>query len=237
MAISPTRNIVSVFDPITSSVYSVDTAKETSLGRVQISGRTTSLVVPTASPIGYAAVPTASVNGFSYLGAVQVLNLSAQGLSTSIALTNAQTVISNSTGSQLLVFNGTNSVTLLTPANALPIVDNSCYTGNLDPQNPVCTTIPGFDQPVFAIINGTVAYIFNCGAECGGVQASIQTLDSDHARRRNAAAGQRSDLWIPQWPDALRGREMGRRPDNSVPRLPVLPRLRRLTAGLSTSSI
>lgn len=177
MAISPTRNIVSVFDPITSSVYSVDTTKESSLGRVQISGKTTSLVVPTASPIGYAAVPTASVNGFAYLGAVQVLNLSAQGLSTSIALTNAQTVIANSTGSQILVFNGTNSITVLAPANALPIVDTSCYTGNLDPQNPVCTEIPGFDQPVFAIINGTVAYIFNCGAECGGVQASIQTLD------------------------------------------------------------
>ena len=177
MAISPSRNIVTVFDPITSSVYAVNATKETSLGRVQLSGKTTSMVVPTSDLVGYAAVPTASVTGFSFLGAVAEMNLSAQGINTEIAVTNAQTVVANSTGSQLLVFNGTNSVTVLSPGNALPIVDTSCYTGNLDPQNPVCTVIPGFDQPVFAIVNGTVAYIFNCGAECGGTQASIQTLD------------------------------------------------------------
>ena len=177
MAISPSRNLVAVFDPTTNSVYAVNAIKETSLGRVQLSGNSTSVVVPTSDPVGYAAVPTASVTGFSFLGAVEQLNLSAQGINTVIAVTNAQTVVANSTGSQLLVFNGTDSVTVLNPGNALPLVDTSCYSGNLNPLTPVCTIIPGFDKPVFAIVNGTVAYIFNCGAECGGAQASIQTLD------------------------------------------------------------
>ena len=174
MAVSPSRDIAAAFDPVTNSVYAADTRKESTIGRVQLSGLTTSFVIPTSDGIGYAAVPTAFVSGFPYLGGVQEMNFVGQGLTTTIALTNAQTVISNSTGSQLLVFNGTNSVYVVAPGTALPIVDLSCYSAT---PNPVCTAVPGFDQPVFAIINGSTAYIFNCGAECGGTQASIQTLD------------------------------------------------------------
>lgn len=174
MAISPSRNIVAAFDPVTTSVYASDTTKESTLGRVPLSGLTNSMVVPSSTPIGFAAVPTASVTGFQYLGGIQEMNFSGQGLITTIAATNAQTVVSNANGSQLLVFNGTNSIYVIAPGNALPIVDTSCYSGV---QNSVCTIVPGFDQPVYAIINGNTAYIFNCGAECGGVQASIQTLD------------------------------------------------------------
>lgn len=174
MAMSPARNLLAAFDFATNSVFAVDTTREASLGRVQLPGYTNSMVVPTSNPVGYAAVPTAFVTGFPYLGGIEVMNLAAQGINTTIAVTNAQTVISNSTGAQLLAFNGTNSVYVLAPGNALPLVDLSCYSGV---KNSVCTVVPGFDQPVFAIISGTTAYIFNCGAECGGTQASIQTLD------------------------------------------------------------
>ena len=37
--------------------------------------------------------------------------------------------------------------------------------------------VSGFDQPVYAIINGNTAYVLNCGAECGGTQASVMVLD------------------------------------------------------------
>src|SRR5690242_3476588 len=63
MALSPTRNIAATFDSSTNTVYAVNTAQESSLGRVQLSGPTTSMVVPAAQPIGYAAVPTATING------------------------------------------------------------------------------------------------------------------------------------------------------------------------------
>jgi hypothetical protein len=177
MAMSPTRNIATVFDPISNSVYAVNTTTESNLGKVQLPGTTSSMVVPTADPIGYAAVPTASVTGFPFLGGVEAMNFSGQGVTTTIAVTNAQSLISNATGSQLLVFNGTNSVFVLAPGNALPLLDTSCYSGNRDPQNPVCTEVKGFDQPVFGIINGSTAYILNCGAECAGSRASVQTLD------------------------------------------------------------
>ena len=84
-------------------------------------------------------------------------------------------MVANGDGTQLLVFsNDSNSVTVLVPGYAVPPVDTSCYT---NPPNSVCTIVPGFDRPVNAIINGSTAYILNCGAECGGVQASVQTLD------------------------------------------------------------
>ena len=92
MAISPTRNILVVFDPISNGVYALNTQRESGLGRVQLPGPTTSIVVPTAAQVGYAAVPTATVSGFSFLGAVEVMNL-AGSLTTTIAVTNAQTVI------------------------------------------------------------------------------------------------------------------------------------------------
>jgi hypothetical protein len=173
MATSPTRNILAAFDASSNSVFAIDTAKETGLGNVHLSGPTSSMVFPTADAIGYAAVSTATVSGFSFLGAIDVMNFST-GVLTTIAVSNAQTVVADSTGTQLLVFsNDSDSVTVLSPANAVPPVDTSC----LAPPNAVCTVIQGFDRPVSALINGSTAYILNCGAECGGTQASVAVLD------------------------------------------------------------
>ena len=178
MAISPTRNIVMAFDQGSNSVYAVNTAKETNLGHVQLPGPTSSMVVPTAAPIGYAAVPAATVNGHSFIGAVEVMNLSGggAGISTTIAVTNAQTVVSNSTGTQLVVFsNDSDSLTVLSPSIAVPPVDTSCIT---NAQNGVCTSVPGFSRPVYGIINGNTAYILNCGLQCGGsLPASVAVFD------------------------------------------------------------
>lgn len=181
MAITAARNLVAAFDSSSNSVYGVSTATEKGVGQVHILGPTSSMVLPTSNAVGYAAVPSANILGYSVLGGVEVMNLSAGVLITTIAVSNAQTVVANNTGSQLLVFsNDSNAVTLLNPANALPPVDLSCFP-SLDPnppQNPpVCTIINGFDRPVFAIVSGSTAYILNCGAECGGTQASVQTLD------------------------------------------------------------
>ncbi len=174
MAISPSRNIVATFDSSSNTVYSVDTTKETSIGRVQLPGPTTSFVIPTSNQVGYAAVPTAFVNGFSFLGAVEVMSLPG-GIFTTIGVTNAQTVIPSASGSQLLVFgNDSDSVTILTPGNAVPPVDTSCFASL---PNSVCTVIPGFDRPVYGIVNGNTAYILNCGPQCGGMQASVMILD------------------------------------------------------------
>jgi hypothetical protein len=185
MAITPSRNYVAAYDAGTNSVYTVNTADQKSIGHVQLPGPTTSMALPTSNPIGYAAVPTAYVNGYSFLGAVEVMNLNG-AVSITIGVTNAQTVVSNASGSQLLVFSpaeaasgsgsntNSNSITVITPANAVPPVDTSCFATL---PNQVCAVITGFDRPVNAVINGSTAYIMNCGAECGGTQASVAILD------------------------------------------------------------
>lgn len=175
MAISPSRNIVAAFDSSSNTIYAVDTTKETDIGTgVRLPGPTSSFVVPTSNQVGYAAVPTAAVNGYAFVGGVEEMNFSNGSLLT-VAVNNAQTVVSNSAGTQLLVFStDSDSMTVLNPLAAVPPVDTSCYT---NPPNAVCTIVPGFDRPVFAVINNNTAYVLNCGPQCGGEQASVMVFD------------------------------------------------------------
>jgi hypothetical protein len=167
IVLSPTRNIAATFDSSSNTVFAVNTSKQISIGSVHLPGSTSSLSVPTADPTVYAAVPTATVNGFAFLGAVEVLNFSTNSFTT-IAVSNAQTVVSNSQGTELLVFSPDSDViTVLFPGAAVPPVDTSCYN---NPPNPVCAIVEDsrLSRPVNAIVNGTTAYILNCGFECGG---------------------------------------------------------------------
>lgn len=174
MALSPTRNIVTAFDANSNTVYAVDTTKETAIGNVKLPGPTSSMVVPTSVATGYAAVPSATVDGYAFTGAIEEMNFP-NGVLLTIAVPNAQTVVANQDGSQLLVFsNDSNVMTVLFPGIAAPPVDTSCLS---NPPNAVCTVVPGFDRPVFAIINGTTAYVLNCGPQCGGTQASVMVFD------------------------------------------------------------
>lgn len=174
MAISPTRNIVASVDSATNTLYAVNTAKENVIGNVRLPGPTSSIVLPSADTVAYAAVPNATISGFAFIGAIEVVNFNS-GSFTSIAVNNAQTVVSDDTGTKLLVFSGdSNSVTVLTPGLAVPPVDTSCYS---NPGTGVCAIVPGFDRPVSAVITGSIAYVLNCGALCGGTQASVAVFD------------------------------------------------------------
>ena len=187
MVLSPSRNVVFSFDANANTVYANDTVKETAIGHVGLPGPTTSMVVPTADPTVYAAVPTATVNGFTFQGAVDSMNFTTGSLLT-IAVPNAQNVFSNSNGTQLLAFSAdSDTVWVLSPGAAAPPVDTNCVTNfpNAPPPNPVCTMVldSGFSRPVFAIVNGSTAYILNCGFQCGGTingqpaQASVAIFD------------------------------------------------------------
>jgi hypothetical protein len=180
MAISPSRNVVAAFDASSNKVYAVDTSTEKDIGNVQLQGATVSMAVPTSAYVGYAAVPSATVSGYNFIGAVDVMNFSTGGVTT-IAVPSAQWVFSNSTGTQLLVFsNGSDSITVLTPSAATPPVDLSCIPNPANPTNPtnpaVCQIVaePAGSRPVFAIITGSTAYVMNCGYECGGVTSGGQ---------------------------------------------------------------
>jgi hypothetical protein len=163
MAISLERATLLSFDSLTNRVDVVNTLTESSTGTIQLPGPTTSMVVPQPT-VAYAAVPSAPLNG-APAGAVVEMNLTTGGITATIGVPNAQTVVSDPTGNQLLVFsNDSDSVTVVSPLQ-------------LNTSNPVTTTVPGFDRPVNAIISGNTAYVLNCGAQCQGTQASVQILN------------------------------------------------------------
>ena len=165
LAISPERVTLLAFDAATNRIQVVNAAKETSTGSIQLSGPTMSMVVPQEG-VGYAAVPSAPLTGYAP-GAVVELNLNSGGITGTISVPGAQTVVSNSGGTQLLVFsNDSDSITVVSP----PLLATN---------SAVSIVVPGFDRPVNAVLSsdGSTAYILNCGAECGGTQASVQPLN------------------------------------------------------------
>jgi hypothetical protein len=167
MAITPNRATLLAFDSVSNSVGIVNAQRESFTGTIPLGGPTTSMVaLPTGS--GYAAVPSATLIG-SPPGAVVVMNTTAGGVTATISIPNAQTLVSSPDGTHLLVFStDSNLVTVMSP-----LLVN---TGNQ-----VTVTVPGFDQPVYGVFSadGSTAYILNCGPECGSTSASasVQTLN------------------------------------------------------------
>ncbi len=163
MATSPERSVLLSFDQLTNKVDVINTTKESTSGSIQLAGPTTSMVVPLPE-VGFAAVPATPFIG-SAPGAVVEMNLTSGGITATISVPNAQTVVSNATGTQLVAFSSdSDAVTVVSP-----LLVN---TGS-----PVTVTVPGFDRPVYGFYSGSNVYILNCGAECGGTQASVQVLN------------------------------------------------------------
>lgn len=163
MVMDPQRSVLLAFDSSTNRVEVVNPRRESLAGNIALPGPTSSMVAPN-SGVAYAAVPTAPLTGFP-AGAVVAMNLTAGVITANIGIPNAQTVVSDANGVQLLVFsNDSDSVTVVSP-----LLVNS--------GSPVTTTVAGFDRPVYGFFSGSSAYILNCGPECGGVQASVQVLD------------------------------------------------------------
>ncbi|MGA9392049.1 MAG: hypothetical protein WBV69_16580 [Candidatus Sulfotelmatobacter sp.] len=164
---TPERDTVLAVDSISNKVDVVGTAKETLTGSIQLPGPTTSIVAP-QSAVGYAAVPSAPLIGLPPGGVVE-MNLTSGGITATISVPSAQTVVSNPGGSQLLVFsNDSDNVTVVSPALQS---SGSPVTFIV----PLCTGC----RPVNAIFSpdGGTAYVLNCGAECQGTQASVQVLN------------------------------------------------------------
>ncbi len=166
MAISPDRTTLVAFDSASNSAVIVNTSKETSTASIPLGGSTTSMVVLNTG-FGYAAVPSASFEAGPPPGAIQVMNLTAGGLAATISVPNAQTVVASPDGSQLLVFSADSDVVTI----VYPLLVNT--------NSPDTATIAGFDRPTYAVFSsdGNTAYVLNCGAQCGGTQASVQVLN------------------------------------------------------------
>jgi hypothetical protein len=169
LAISPDRSVLLAFSSTANSnqVEIVNTTRESNTGSIQLTGTTTSMAVPNAS-VGYAAVPSAPINGQPAGGVVE-MNLASGGVTATFSVPNAQTVVSNPSGTQLLVFNDSDSFTIVSPLL-------------LNTGSPVSATVPACTgcHPVNAIVSndGSTAYILNCGTEClGSAPPSVQILN------------------------------------------------------------
>lgn len=174
MTLSPTKGTLLVFDSSQNTVQIINAQTEQNAGSISVPGPTSSMVLPGTTTLGYAAVPTAPINGYP-AGAVEQMDLT-RFTTLPIGVPNAKTVLSNADGTQLLVFSSdSNNISVISPFLAIGPIDQGC--NNPTPTG-VCVVATGFDRPVSAIWNGgSTAYVLNCGAECGGTQASIQIMD------------------------------------------------------------
>ena len=169
----------------------INNASESAATHVTLPGMTYSFVVSPDSSTAYVAVPTATVTGQSP-GAIGVVNLKSGAITGIISCPPVnpanpvcvwpgavpqgfnqpyQFLSMGNTGTRMLAFSqGANDV-----ADTIAVITPS----SVGTEYPVVTFVPGFDHPVAAFFNSddTTAFVLNCGPECGGQQASIQTLD------------------------------------------------------------
>src|SRR6202521_3174634 len=202
MVLTPNRTLTLVFSgngtQFSDNQFTIiSNANEAAGGHVTLPGVTESFVVSPDGSAAYSAVPTAPVIGQSP-GVIDVISL---GTGTKTAEISCPPINPNppdpppppvcvtkdqgdqgfnppyhflfigNTGNRVLAFSqGSDSV-----ANAIAVITPS----SVGTANPVVTFVPGFDHPVWAFFNSddSTAYVVNCGPECGGTQASVQTLD------------------------------------------------------------
>ena len=114
---------------------------------------------------GLTGEPTAPVIGQSP-GIVKAISLNTGTFTGEVDIPSAHYLAIDNSGNRILAFSdNSDSVAVITPSNI--------GIGN------AVTPVGGFDRPVAAFFSSddTIAYVVNCGAECGGQQASVQTLD------------------------------------------------------------
>ncbi len=169
VAISTDNTSLEVLTNATESISSI--------GTIKLPGTTESLVISGDDAKAYVAVPNAPVPGGGSTGALAIVDLNVGGTHATLPIPNVHYVAQSGDGSKILAFSdNSNSITIVSPFNIVAGQNNATCTPD------VCTTVTGFDRPVFGFFSSdnTQAWILNCGPECGGVQASVQILDLVH---------------------------------------------------------
>jgi hypothetical protein len=172
MVVTPNRAQTLVFSG--SNTLSSDNAfsiinnlTESDAAHLTLPGYTESFVVSPDSSIAYIAVPNAPNVGGQSQGAIEIVGLNSGGLAGEIFIPSVQYLAIDNGGDRLLAFSpNSDSIAVVTPSNIGTIY-------------PVVTYVGGFDRPVQAFFSSddTTAYVINCGAECGGAQASVQQFN------------------------------------------------------------
>ncbi len=175
MLVTPNRAETLVFSPGSEPLFPenqltiVSNATEAGVAHATLPGYTESFVVSPDSSTGYVAVPNAPVVGQPQ-GAIKLVVLAgstAGFFAGEIDIPGVHYLAIDNGGDRILAFSdNSDSIAVVTPSN-------------LGTSNQVVTYVGGFDRPVQAFFSSddTTAYVVNCGAECGGTQASVQQFD------------------------------------------------------------
>jgi len=177
MALSPDLSRTLVFSPADHTIAVIDNSTENvgssvnggaAVSTFVLPGLTESMFVAKDSVTVYAAVPSAPVTGQAP-GAVVVMSLQTGGIAATIPVAGAHFIVPSPDGNNVLVFSDN--------SDAITVISAILIGTSQDPRTVVTgTPQKHFDRPVWAIFNGTSsAYIFNCGRECGGVEAGISS--------------------------------------------------------------
>ena len=171
MVLTPNLALTLVFSGIGTQASDnqftvINNASESAVGHVSLPGLTESFVVSPDSSTAYVAIPTASVVG-EPPGLVEAISLNNGSFVGQANIPSVHYLSIDNTGDRIFGFSdNSNSIAVITPSDI-----------GIPNTNPVAT-INGFDRPVWALFSpdDTTAYVLNCGAECGGTQASIQQV-------------------------------------------------------------
>jgi len=176
IALNSDRNLSLVSSLGDNNVTLIDntSAKERVLAQIGLSvGPAASMVFSADNKIAYVAVPTAPVlNGTN--GAILILDIDQSTqkyqVDSRIPFAGVNKLQINSTGSRILAFG---------ESNTLAVIDTSKVSIFVADNTPATTFLGGFDRVVDGVFSsdGNTAYVFNCGAECGGTQASVASVD------------------------------------------------------------
>ncbi len=143
----------------------INNTSESAAGHLTLPGFTESFVVSPDGSATYVAVPTAPVVGQSP-GVVKAISLNTGAFTGEVDVPAVRYLSIDHSGNRIFGFSeNSDSVAVITPSNI--------GIGN------AVTYIGGFDHPVAAFFSSddSTAYVVNCGAECGGTQASVQKVD------------------------------------------------------------
>jgi hypothetical protein len=144
----------------------INNAAESAAAHVTLPGPTESFVVSPDSSSVYVALPTAPVIGQAP-GIVEAIALGS-GITGQAEVPSVRYLAIDNSGDRLLGFSdNSDSIAVITPSQiGIPNASAVNY-------------VAGFHRPVAAFFStdGTTAYVVNCGAECGGTDASVQSLD------------------------------------------------------------
>jgi hypothetical protein len=177
MVLTPNRNQTLVFSAAEDQFTVITNASETAANHITLPGFTESFVVSPDSSTAYAAVPTAAVVGQSP-GAVKVISLSSVAFTGEVDIPSVRYLSIGNSGNRILAFSDSPD-SALDPCKIQVTCLFVITPSNIGTQTNAVVAVPGFDHPVAAFFtpDDTTAFVVNCGAECGGMQASVQTLD------------------------------------------------------------